>query len=196
MTRMTNSLNKPPSFFTIFLKSWKRTRDAHWIAGAFPFFLVTLCIIAPTFIYSQINLSKVVIDDGIVITALSAFMVLSGFLGGFSISAMTQVQTISSTYPFSAYLKDEDLFDEFIFFPQFAIGVQIIAITIQCISIIIVIFTPPRYDFLVLMYNIFLLLYLVTKTWQLVNLIRVLTWHYENYMRLFNQYEDPIDGDD
>lgn len=186
---MSSNENRPPSFFAILVKSWRRTQDSHWIYSYLPFYFAILCIIIPTFITSLLVNIDNNIDDSLVITSISAFMVLSGFLGGFSISAMTQIQTISSTYPFSSYLREEDLFDEFIFFPQFTISIQISAIAAQCASIIISLFSTKTFDIFILTFNIFLLFYVITKTWQLVDLIRVLTWHFEHYMRIYNETE-------
>lgn len=183
-----------PRFWESFAASLLRSSRERAFLAFIPWWLI-LTTFSPSFIYHfQPFTWSICIKSDQLIQVQSALLVLMGFLGALSISAMSQVFSISSSYPFSAYLKEEDLFDEIIFWPQFVLLIQI-----SCIFMIMAcIVLTSLYDNLdirayTLLTTCGISVYAITKTWNLVDLIRQISWHYEEYVRLYNEAErdDP-----
>ena len=124
------------------------------------------------------------------VTILSAIAVVAGFFGSVSIAAIGQVQGMVCQYPFSGYLKEEGLFDQFLFWPQFALLLQIALLLVSTVfAAFIYVFNLSNWHAYVLAVDIGFLVYVCTKTWDLVDLIRRLTWHYEEYNRLLRVHQ-------
>ena len=112
----------------------------------------------------------------------------SGFLGAVTVAALTHIQSVASKYPFSDYLKEEKLFDQFLFWPQFVLSIQIVHILFSTISAVSVLFiNVPSTVLIIIAFNIGFTFYVVTKTWQLVELIRQLMWHSADYKKLYEE---------
>ena len=95
-----------------------------------------------------------------------------------------------SEYPFSSYLKDEGQFDQFLFWPQYTLMLQIgllLASALAAISVRLVAFNS--WNKYLISLDLGLLIYVCTKTWNLVDLVRKLTWYYEDYNRQFKEYQ-------
>jgi hypothetical protein len=102
---------------------------------------------------------------------------------------MGQVQKMASEYPFSSYLREEGVFDLFLFWPQFALLTQIALILFSTVSAATVrLFNLDNFNQYIIAVDVGLLIYVCTKTWNLVELIRRLTWHYEEYQRLLAEH--------
>lgn len=94
-----------------------------------------------------------------------------------------------SEYPFSSYMKSEQLFDRFLFWPQFTLLFQIGLLLFSAVmAVLIRLVEYDQWNKFVIAFDVGLLIYVCTKTWNLVDLVRRLTWHYEDYNRL--QKED------
>lgn len=125
-------------------------------------------------------------DVRVLIGVFSAFAVVGGFLGSVSISSMAQIQKTVSTYPFSDYLKGLSVFDMFLMYPQLVLTIQLVFIfSNAALALIAVAADLDRLLWLLFYVELGLLLYTCTKTWVLVDLIRKLMWHYEEYTNLF-----------
>jgi hypothetical protein len=129
-------------------------------------------------------------DDSSIIGALAAIAVIGAFLGSVSISAMTQVQQIVCEYPFSDYLKEEKVFDLYLFFPQFVLLMQLSLIIYSGLSsYCVVIGMVDTYKDEILLSNATLMLYVVTKTWGLVDLLREVAWHKQRYTQFLHTFQ-------
>jgi len=134
-----------------------------------------------TFIRQQIS-------DSDAITVLSAVAVVAGFLGSVSVSAIGNVQRIVSEYPFSSYLREEKLFDLFLFWPQFTLLCQVALLLLSVsMAVALRLFDLSLLSKYVIAVDVGLLVYVCTKTWNLIDLMRKLTWHYEEYKRVFEE---------
>ncbi len=78
-----------------------------------------------------------------------------------------------SEYPFSSYLRDEKLFDQFLFWPQFTLLLQIFLLLASTSAAVLT--RLMDYDYLnkyFIAVDVGLLTYVCTKTWNLVDLTR------------------------
>ena len=169
-----------PNFAESFAKGIMRSaKRRSWLAFV-PWWL-GLCVATPI-VYLRSDSVFVFTDEHVnyIVVLFSSFAVVGAFLGSISISAMVQIQKVASEYPFSDYLRDEDIFDQFIFFPQYILTIQLIFIIYSCLSIMVVF---SGIGFPLIKYFIFigfgLMIYISTKTWGLLDVIRKLMWHYE-----------------
>ena len=120
----------------------------------------------------------------------SAIAVVAGFFGSVSVATIGQVQRMISEYPFSSYLRQEKLFDQFLFWPQFTLLLQISLLLVSTSAAVLTKLMDCEYlNKYFIAVDVGLLIYVCTKTWNLVDLIRQLTWHYEEYNRLFREHE-------
>jgi hypothetical protein len=181
-----NDQDQVPTFVGSF---WESVNEAYLEIGFrayIPWLLFLLCFVPNISIYFLDVGDEPSISNGEITTILSAFAVVAGVLAAFSISAMTQVQQIASTFPFSDYLKQEKLLNSFIFFPQFTFAAQTLLIILNCSSVVFC-SVFDKYNFEVLIVNFGFLLYVSFKTFGLVDLIRKLTWHFAEYNILLNR---------
>lgn len=169
----------PLSFFQSFLRTLD---DAYVAIGArtyFPIVFVTTSIVPIGILLIFRELDRPFPADSFSMI-LAATMTVEGILASVSISAMVQIQQIASQYPFSDYLKQEKLFDSFIFAPQFAFVTQCLAAFACVISLLLTPFgTELEMELVVICMGLFV--YALIKTLGLVDMIRTLSWHYASY---------------
>jgi hypothetical protein len=180
--------DRPPSFSELLASEILRsTKNRGWRAY-FPFLLI-VCLFAPgvlLYIYGERMNSKLSISDAV--TILSSISVIGSFLGAASVALTAHLQKIVSEYPFSNYLKSESMFDSFLFWPQFVLLIQIICTSLCIIfNVIIGVIGMPDISHYFIVYALFIMLYAFSKTWKLIDIIRIVTWHYEDYISKYNQ---------
>lgn len=176
--------NKPPNFWQCFSDALRQSAGERGIRAYIPWWLFLSSALLPGAVYLWPSVIGNV-EDGASIALLAAIAVVGGFLGSVSIAAITQIQKMVSEYPFSDYLKEERLFDVFLFWPQFVLLFQIAQIIISTVSAVaVVVIKSPQWNLYLLGFNIGFMFYVTSKTWGLLEIIRILTWHYEDYFRL------------
>lgn len=176
---------RPQSFYTSFLKTLDEAYRSDGLLAYFPwvFFLTTL---GPTMAVWAIRGLDRNLSEAAFLAIAAAIMTVCGILAAVSISAMVQIQQIASTYPFSSYLEEEGLFDSFIFLPQFTFFVQISSAAAAVISIFIYAFSPDlNFELTISISGLFI--YAAMKTFGLIDLIRIITWHHAKYMALLEE---------
>ena len=186
--RTTMRMNKCPNFWTVFAAALGLSTESRSGLAFFPWWLLSCCIVPVGAIYLVSSLLRSQVTEANAVTVFSAVAVVAGFFGSVSVATMSQVQRMVSEYPFSDYLREEKLFDQFLFWPQFTLLLQISLILISTIGALVVRLVDLDYlnkYFIAL--DVGLLIYVCTKTWNLVDLVRRLTWHYEQYNRLYNE---------
>lgn len=181
---------KPPRFSQLFAKELTRSTSRRGWRAFFPALLI-FCIIVPIsisfFCKDYLNKTFVAADA---ITIISSIAVIGSFLGASSVALTAHLQKIISEYPFANYLKEEDLFDSYLFWPQFVLLIQIICTSICVIfNVLIGVFNLVWLSSHFIIFSLFVILYAFVKTWQLIDLIRHVTWHYEDYMSKFHKYK-------
>jgi len=179
--------NTAPTFTKSFFSNLRLEKSSIGMFAYIPYQFIILCVIPVLVIYFCDVRFYDTISDGDFINILSSIIVFIGILAAFSISAMTQIQTISSDYPFSDYLVDIKLFDIFIFYPQYTFILQSIYMTVSIFMVFAHLSVPifEKYLDVMVTFNFGFALYVIYKTLGLVNLIRLLTWHYAKYKILF-----------
>ena len=173
---------RPPNFPEAFARAVTMSaRERRYIAF-FPWLLI-LCLVAPSVIFWLARKHITYIPSKPeAMAVLSSVAVVGGFLGSASVSITGQMQRMVSEYPFSDYLRNLGLFDHFLFWPQFVLLIQIVNIAIAgMFSLIIIIFKIEIHSILLLMTSFSFMLYTFSKTWNLIDLVRIVTWHYEDY---------------
>lgn len=178
-------MNKPPSLFNIILRVLSISNKHSWFYAYIPWMFCALCLI-PGFVVWKLGLNETVnIDKQSVVMCISAFLVVGGVLGAACIASMTQVQQVCSAWPFSSYLREIDLLEEFSAMPQIIFFIQIVCIIIMSISVSLAFFI--KNNLILLIFNTGLVVYLSVKTFGLLSLIRKLNWHYSTYMIKYNE---------
>lgn len=183
-------MNKPPNFWEAFAQALELSAANRSWRAFFPW-LFLLCIVAPpTSIFIASCLTDIRITDDGAITVLSSVAVAAGFFGSVSIATLAQVQRMVSEYPFSSFLKEEKLFDKFLFWPQYTLIFQIGLLLFSVLAAVSVrIVDHQIWNKYIIVVDAGLLIYVCTKTWNLIDLIRRLTWHYEDYNRQLKEYQ-------
>ena len=189
MTKQVRNSNSAPTFFDSFLESLKFEKQSIGWRAYFPLQLLAMCVVPSLVMWClKLDFSAKISDDEYV-SIFSSMIVFFGILAAFSISAMTQVQSIASKYPFSDYLDELGILNSFIFFPQFTFVLQCLYTVFSlCLIFVKYLFNLPAssIDNLIVL-NIGFSMYVLLKTMGLVNLIRLLTWHYAKYEMLYNK---------
>ncbi len=112
-------------------------------------------------------------------------MVAAGFLGAVSVGCMNQIYSTLTDELFSDYLKEEHVFDQFLAWPQIILLIQMSYLFLCAAAIVLVCTTPWNFVRILSLCELSVLtLYITTKTWSLVDLLRVLAWHRQDYARI------------
>lgn len=187
-------MSKPPNFWEVFAQALELSATIRSWRAFFPWFLI-LCIATPlALVYAGNWLFGIKIADDGAITILSSVAVAAGFFGSVSIATLGQVQRMVSEYPFSSFLKEEKLFDKFLFWPQYTLLFQIgLLLTSVIAAVSVRVIGDVSWNKYAIAFDVGLLIYVCTKTWHLIDLVRKLTWHYEDYNRQSKEYNDRGD---
>jgi FtsH-binding integral membrane protein len=178
-------MNKPPNFWEVFGDALRLSATKRGFLAYCPWWLIACCAIPTLLVYFSGSMVRPRISDSDAMTIFSAVAVVGGFFGSVSIATMGQVQRMVSEYPFSAYLKEEKLFDQFLFWPQFTLLLQVGLILFSiCIALLTRLVDLQEFTKYLIAVNVGMLVYVCTKTWNLIDLVRRLSWHFEDYNRL------------
>ena len=116
-----------PNFTTSVLDTLRHSTKRQGFAGIIPFSLIlfhTLPLLATW--YWQLAL--VPPDRSNLIEVLGACTAVAGILTAFSVAAAGQIYSIASPHPFSDFLRQENLFDQFLVSPQITFLTQMIVV--------------------------------------------------------------------
>jgi hypothetical protein len=184
-------MNRPPNFWEVFSDALRLSAGNRGILAYCPWLMIVCCSVPALLIYLCGSVIRPRILDGDAMTIFSAVAVVCGFFGSVSVATMGNVQRMVSEYPFSAYLRDEKLFDLFLFWPQFTLLIQIGLILFSiCIGSLVRLTDFGEMTKYFTAVDVGLLIYVCTKTWNLVDLVRRLSWHYEDYNRQSKEYDE------
>jgi len=123
-----------------------------------------------------------------IVAALSGMMVVAGFLGAVSIGCMNQIFSTLSDGLFSDYLKEEGVFDQFLAWPQIILLIQMSYLVLCAAGVLFVCTTSQNFGRTIVLCELSTLtLYLTTKTWSLLDLLRILAWHRQDYARILRE---------
>lgn len=181
-------MDKPPNFWEVFGDALRLSAASRGFLAYCPWWLAICCFVPVLLVYLAGARVRPWISDSDAMTVFSAVAVIGGFFGSVSIATMGHVQRMASEYPFSAYLREERLFDQFFFWPQFTLLIQIGLILFSiCLALLTRLVELEEVTKYLIAGDVGLLVYVCTKTWNLIDLVRRLSWHYEDYMRLLAQ---------
>lgn len=181
--------SRAPTFFTSYVSYVKYTAKNAGVIAYLPIQFLSLVALPAILIHitEYRFIDKITVEEFIAV--VSSLVVFIGIISAFSISSISQIQQMTSAYPFSDYLSEIGILDHFLFYPQFTFFIQsffVIACLLSSLSIYIFEFMRKYID-----YHLLILcgmcLYIVIRTLGLVNLIRLLTWHYTDYYIKFNK---------
>lgn len=182
--------NGPKNFWALFAEALELSASQRSFRAFIPWwlFITAICPVIAGYMFSWCF--RGIITDATAAQILASIAVVAGFLGSVSIATATQVQKMASEYPFSSYLRDEKIYDTFFFWPQFTLLLQITLIVLATFSAITIrLINLGQFNNLIVLFNAGLLFYICTKTWKLVELVRTLSWHYEDYTRQLAEYK-------
>jgi hypothetical protein len=182
------SMDKCPNFWTLFAEALGLSATRRSGFAFVPWWLVICCALPVGLVFFVSSSLRSQVSETNAVTIFSAVAVVAGLFGSVSVATIGQVQKMASEYPFSSYLREEKLFDQFLFWPQFTLLIQITLILIStCGALALRLIDLDHMNKYFIALDVGLLIYVCTKTWNLVDLIRRLTWHYEHYNRLYNE---------
>jgi hypothetical protein len=175
----------PPNFWSVFAEALRLSASRRSLVAFMPWWLLICIIVPPFLVFLASSHLRGQISENSVVTVFSAIAVVAGFFGSVSISTMAQVQRMTSEYPFSDYLRHEELFDLYLFWPQFTLLIQICLLLLSASGAAFIrLFEFDDLNRYLIAIDLGLLIYVCTKTWNLIELIRSLTWHYAEYQQL------------
>lgn len=116
------------------------------------------------------------------LAVMSGVMVVGGLLSSVCVNLMREVFSLVSEQSFAKYLRKLGLFNQYIFWPQFTLFMQLF-LMIYCVLVIAVFaIVPTAYLLPYLVATSFGgLIYVTTKTYNLVGMVRILVWHRQEY---------------
>lgn len=118
-----------------------------------------------------------------IVTVLTAVMVVGGLLSSVCVNVMREVfSLVLAEQKFATYLRELGLFDQYIFWPQYTLLIQLV-LMMYCVFLIAVFVILPDAQFVPYLVGITFgaLLYVATKTYNLVGMVRVLAWHRQQF---------------
>lgn len=182
---------KAPKLSETFVKAIQLAYKRRGLRALLPWWFAT-CFGVPIFLVWQsagLIETELAMNKGIH-TVFAAFLVLGGFLGAVSINVMREVYSLVSEPKFADYLREEGLFDQYIFWPQFVLIVQMSFIVAAVICTTLVVLAPLKGAVLYfLAVTIGLLGYSMSKTLGLIDMVRTLAWHRSDYQK---QYDEEL----
>ncbi|MCA1528535.1 hypothetical protein [Bradyrhizobium yuanmingense] len=183
-------MDKCPNFWSVFAEALGLSAERRGFLAYVPWWLFICCASPLVAVFLIRDSLRPQITDGGIATVLAAIAVVAGFFGSVSVATIGQVQRMVAEYPFSSYLRDQKLFDQFLFWPQFTLLLQItLLLTSASLAAITRLFEYDSLNRYLIAADVGLLIYVCTKTWRLVELVRQLTWHYEQYNRLYKEHQ-------
>jgi hypothetical protein len=176
-----------PNFWKSFGEALTLSAQRRGFLAYVPWFLAVngavaaVCILIATYRHASFSNSDSV-------AALAAMMVAAGFLGAVSVGCMNQIFSTLNDSEFAGYLQLVNAFDQFLAWPQITLLVQI-AYFVGCAMgiLAISIFDANFLRVIVLCTMGTLTFYVSNKTWRLVDLLRILAWHRQDFSAQLNE---------
>jgi hypothetical protein len=136
------------------------------------------------------NILKIEIATENSIQIFSGMMVVGGVLAAVSVACMNQIYVSVADPAFGDYLREEKVFEQLLFWPQFTLLIQI-AFVIVCAIGLFLSLSVKLNGYLVFSVccGVALMIYTAFKTWNLIETMRLLAWHRQDYLFLLQQYE-------
>ncbi len=174
-----------PNFWEVLAEALKSSAQKRGFWAYVPWYLALLVGAAAFVDFLLETLQAADIESSNAIAALSAMIVVGGLLSAVSVACMTQIYVTVGEPKFGDYLRDEKVLDRFLFWPQFTLLIQIVYVLISAMGIIsCAAASAASLRMLLLVEDVALLLYTTTKTWQLIDTMRLLAWHRQEYETL------------
>lgn len=122
------------------------------------------------------------LSDPKLLAVISGLMVVGGLLSSVCVNVMREVFSLVSEHKFATYLRELGLFNQYIFWPQFTLLLQLL-LMMYCVAVIAAFVVLPTSHLLpYLVATAFgALTYVATKTYNLVGMVRVLVWHRQEF---------------
>lgn len=178
--------DKCPRFSVLFAKALQRSAAQRGLFAYIPYKLMAFFGLAIWIVWAFSPWQPKDLSSSNLLAIYAAFITAVGFLGALSIYGMSHVMSVCLRYPFSMFLQGEDLFDEFIFWPQYILLVQFLCMLCHVLSICISLLTD-RYNDYVLASNVSFFLYTLLLTWNLIDLMRQVSWHFADFEKQLNE---------
>lgn len=116
---------------------------------------------------------------------LGSMIVMGGFLGSVSINVLTQIFSLLNHEEFSDFLKEEGVLDIYLFWPQFSFIIQMAFIFASVFGFVSwTVFDVNEWIIRIILFVFGLLIYASIQTLGLIDMVRTLAWHRQNYFRI------------
>ncbi|HEY8698430.1 MAG TPA: hypothetical protein VIM02_12510 [Rhizomicrobium sp.] len=141
------------------------------------------------------NVGAVHISSGDSIQILAGMMIVGGLLSAVSVACMSQIYDTIADPLFGDYLREEEVFDEFLFWPQLTLLIQIVFVILCVLAIMVAITLRDNgYTLLAICVVIAIMIYTALKTWNLIEAMRLLAWHRQEYLFLLHQNSQRVNS--
>jgi hypothetical protein len=172
---------RTPNFWQSFGEALALSAQRRGIRAYIPWFLMLILALGLTLTVAALFL-RAKVSNPDTIAALSAMLVTAGFLGAVSVGCMNQIFSTLTDQHFSEYLRTISAFDQFIAWPQLTLLIQMSYLFLCAMGIIaICIFDENIVRAIALCMLGALSIYVTNKTWKLVDLLRILAWHRQDF---------------
>ncbi|NML73639.1 hypothetical protein HHL25_05805 [Rhizobium sp. S-51] len=153
----------------------------------FPIRIILLILIPSSFVLYATEPDEFMLPDGGTISVLSAMLVVYGFFGAATVAALTQINEIATRFPFSDFLKQQNVFSIYTALPQYVFIVEIFSIILCCGLIIATSFCGDRINIYVVLISSGTTVYCCLVTIDLLNVIRGLSHHFSEYQKILHE---------
>lgn len=157
------------------------------LISLFPIRVILLICLPSVFIFYATEPDEFLLPDAGTISVLSAMLVVYGFFGAATVAALTQINEIATRFPFSDFLKQQNVFSIYTALPQYVFIVEILSIILCCALIIATSFLDEYINIYVVVISSGTTIYCCIVTIDLLSVIRGLSHHFSEYQKILHE---------
>lgn len=173
-----------PSLFSALIAARRLGQKNRGPIAFVPVRIIFLIVLPLGFYHLYVKRDILSINDQNLYSFISAVLVVYGLFGAATIQSIVQIQQITTQFPFSDFLKKQKVFDIYNALPLYVFLIDMASIFICCLCLIISSTIKDTYNGHILILLTCNMLYCAIITYDLLNVIRGLAFHTEEYNRL------------
>lgn len=175
-----------PSLLDAMIDARKLGYKQRGIISLVPIRLILLIVLPSILTFYTTKPNEFLLPDAGTISVLSAMLVVYGFFGAATVAALTQINEMATRFPFSDFLKQQNVFSIYTALPQYVFIVEILSIVLCCSLIIVTSFLNDEINIYVILISSGATIYCCLVTIDLLSVIRGLSHHYSEYQRILH----------
>jgi hypothetical protein len=124
---------------------------------------------------------------------VSAVLVVYGIFSAVTIQAVVQVQQVTTVFPFSDFLKERGVFDIYNALPIYVFLIDVVSMSFCVVMMVLTSFLGDDFNFYVIIFSASNVVYCAKITYDLLNVLRGLSFHLQDYQRI--KFDVENDGE-